>query len=97
LHQANRFILEYLAKRMKIPMDKVPLSLGEYGNTSSASIPVTLTHCLRERLAKEKMELLLSGFGVGYSWGAATCVAGEMVMPEMIFLKREAIGKEFES
>ncbi|MBE0665016.1 MAG: ketoacyl-ACP synthase III, partial [Candidatus Aminicenantes bacterium] len=86
LHQANKFILEYLAKRMKIPMEKMPLSLGEYGNTSSASIPVTMTHCLRDQLSRRKMDLLLGGFGIGYSWGAVTCTVGEIVMPEMIFL-----------
>jgi len=94
LHQANKFILEYLAKRMKIPRDKVPISLGEYGNTSSASIPITMTHCLREQLSRKKMNLLLGGFGVGYSWGAVTCTVGEIVMPQMIFLSLKDIDKE---
>ena len=94
LHQANKFILEYLAKRMKIPGDKVPVSLGEYGNTSSASIPVTMTHCLRDQLSRKKMNLLLGGFGVGYSWGAVTCLVGEIVMPEMIFLNLKHMEKE---
>jgi 3-oxoacyl-[acyl-carrier-protein] synthase-3 len=94
LHQANKFILEYLAKKMKIPSGKVPVSLGEYGNTSSASIPVTMTHCLREQLSRKKMTFLLGGFGVGYSWGAVTCTVGEIVMPEMIFLNLHDIEKE---
>lgn len=94
LHQANKFILEYLAKRMAIPPDKMPLSLGEYGNTSSASIPVTMTHCLRKQLSSKKMDLLLGGFGVGYSWGAVTCTVGEIVMPEMVFLGIDEIDQE---
>ncbi|MCM2356547.1 MAG: ketoacyl-ACP synthase III [Geobacteraceae bacterium] len=94
MHQANKFILEYLSKRMKIPADKVPLSLGEYGNTSSASIPMTMTHCLREQLSRGRMNLLMAGFGVGYSWGSLTCNAGDMVMPEMVFLGSDQIGKE---
>jgi 3-oxoacyl-[acyl-carrier-protein] synthase-3 len=94
LHQANKFIIEYLAKRMNIPSDKVPLSLSKYGNTSSASIPVTMTHCLRDQLSRKKMDLLMGGFGVGYSWGAVTCTVGEIVMPEMIFLSSDGFGKE---
>jgi 3-oxoacyl-[acyl-carrier-protein] synthase-3 len=94
VHQANKFIIEYLSKRMKIPLDKVPLSLGEYGNTSSASIPVTMTHCLREQLASGKMDLLMAGFGVGYSWGSLVCTAGNMVMPEMVFLNINDINQE---
>jgi 3-oxoacyl-[acyl-carrier-protein] synthase-3 len=94
LHQANKFLIEYLAKRMKIPSDKVPLSLDEYGNTHSASIPVTMTHCLREQLSRKKMDLLMGGFGIGYSWGAVNCTVGEIVMPEMIFLSSDGVGKE---
>ena len=94
LHQANKFIIEYLTKRMKVPDTKVPLSLGEYGNTSSASIPVTMTHCLREQLSLGTMNLLFGGFGVGYSWGAVTCKVGNIVMPEMVFLGEEGIYRE---
>ncbi len=87
-HQANKFILDYLARRMRLPADKVPLSIGEYGNTSAASIPVTLTHCLRQQISANKMKLLLAGFGVGYSWGAVICDMENVVMPEMIFLRQ---------
>jgi 3-oxoacyl-[acyl-carrier-protein] synthase-3 len=94
LHQANKFMLEHLAKRIKIPAEKLPLSLGEYGNTSSASIPVTMIHCLREQLRSRRMELLLSGFGVGYSWGAVTCTCGPMVMPEVTLVGADGIDQE---
>ncbi|MDI6742323.1 MAG: ketoacyl-ACP synthase III [Smithella sp.] len=94
LHQANKFMLEHLAKRMKIPAEKLPLSLGEYGNTSSASIPVTMIHCLREQLRSRRMELLLGGFGVGYSWGAVTCAFGPMVMPEVALVGADGIDQE---
>ncbi len=60
-------MLEYLGKRMKINLDRMPLSLEEYGNTSSASIPLTLVATdLRERLTKSTLSLLLAGFGVGF-------------------------------
>ncbi len=71
-HQANRFMLEHLAKKMKLPSGKVVLGLERYGNTSSASIPLAIATELRDRLGPGKADLLLAGFGVGYSWAAAT-------------------------
>ncbi len=72
-HQANRFILNSLAKRLKVPMEKVPAgTLAEFGNQSSASIASVLCHDLAPRLAKEELLVLCSGFGVGLSW--ASCV-----------------------
>jgi 3-oxoacyl-[acyl-carrier-protein] synthase-3 len=84
LHQANQFMLSYLAKRMKLPMDKVPLSIGEYGNTSSASIPITISHCLRTRIAAEPMKLVLSGFGVGLSWASVALKCGPLAAPPVL-------------
>ena len=71
LHQANQFMINYLAKRMKLPPEKVVLALEEYGNTSSASIPLAICAQLKDRLSKGRMKLLLAGFGVGFSWAAA--------------------------
>lgn len=83
LHQANKFILNHLAKKMTIPYAKVPIVLENFGNTSSASIPLALTHALGARLAKEKLRLVLAGFGVGLSWAAAALDAGPLTMPEL--------------
>jgi 3-oxoacyl-[acyl-carrier-protein] synthase-3 len=83
-HQANQFMLDHLAKRMKVPSDKLMLSIGEYGNTSSASIPLTLSHSLRERLSAGSMNLVMAGFGVGWSWGALAVSCGPMVMSEIV-------------
>jgi len=69
MHQANRFMLQYLSKRMKLPKDKVVFAMENYGNTSLASIPLAMTTCLADRLKAERLRLLLAGFGVGYSWG----------------------------
>lgn len=71
MHQANRFMLDYLVKRMKLPADKVIMALEEYGNTSSASIPLAICNSLSARLARAPARILLVGFGVGFSWGAA--------------------------
>lgn len=86
MHQANRFMLEHLAKRMKLPPDKVPLALEDYGNTSSASIPLTLIHSLADRLRAAPQRLLLAGFGVGFSWGAVALSCGPLVVPELMIV-----------
>jgi 3-oxoacyl-[acyl-carrier-protein] synthase-3 len=60
-HQANKFMLVHLAKRMGIPELKLPLAMEHFGNTSSASIPLAMTHCLRETLQKQKLKVVLAG------------------------------------
>lgn len=89
MHQANEFMLKHLAKRMKLPAEKQPLSLGEYGNTSSASIPLTIAAQLADRCAAESLKLLLVGFGVGYSWGTAAVEFGPLPRPEILSLDAE--------
>lgn len=70
LHQANRRILELIAKRLKVDMDKIPMNLDHYGNTSSASIPILLDEINRNHLLEEGDKIVLSGFGGGLTWGA---------------------------
>jgi 3-oxoacyl-[acyl-carrier-protein] synthase-3 len=69
-HQANKLINESVRKKLKAAPEKVPYSIGEFGNTSSASIPLTMCHALKNELQSKKLTLLLSGFGVGFSWGS---------------------------
>lgn len=90
-HQANQFILNHLAKRMKIPPNKVSISLDEYGNTSSASIPLTITHCLRTEIGTGPMNLVMAGFGVGLSWGAVALRCGPIVAPPVIEVDCSAV------
>ena len=70
-HQANMMMNEMIRKKLKLEKEKVPYSLEKFGNTSSASIPITMVTQLKTQLEKDKMRLLLCGFGVGLSWG--TC------------------------
>ncbi|MBX2909534.1 MAG: ketoacyl-ACP synthase III [Chitinophagales bacterium] len=70
LHQANRLMLESVRKKLGVEETKVPYSLYDFGNTSSASIPLTMVTNLRYDLMNRKLKLLLSGFGVGLSWGS---------------------------
>lgn len=66
-HQANNFMNEYLIKKLKVDSSKVPSTISKYGNTSSVSIPLTITSELKDRL-KGRRKLFLSAFGVGLSW-----------------------------
>jgi 3-oxoacyl-[acyl-carrier-protein] synthase III len=69
-HQANRYMLEHLRKRLQIPAEKFEISLAHSGNTVSSTIPIALKDAqLGERL-RPGMLVMLVGFGVGYSWGA---------------------------
>lgn len=68
-HQANGMIVKRIAKKLKIPMEKVPLSLVEYGNTSSGSVPMTIVYQLGEEKGVRPLKCVLCGFGVGLSWG----------------------------
>jgi 3-oxoacyl-[acyl-carrier-protein] synthase-3 len=68
MHQANLLMNDTIRKLLHVSEEKVPYSLDEFGNTSSASIPLTLVTRLAEQL-KHPRTLLLSGFGVGLSWG----------------------------
>ena len=68
-HQANRMINETIRKKLGLPTEKVPSTLQDFGNTSGASLPMTITVCLNEALSTGKHKVLLSGFGIGLSWG----------------------------
>jgi 3-oxoacyl-[acyl-carrier-protein] synthase-3 len=82
-HQANQYILEHLAKSIGIPRQKLTLSLDEFGNTSVASIPLTVTSRLADSLGGgTRQRLVLAGFGVGWSWaGVALQMDSVMVLP----------------
>lgn len=69
-HQANDYMNGYLAKKLKLPVEKVPSSIAQFGNTSSVSIPLTIVSQLQQPL-KENKKLMLCGFGVGMSWATA--------------------------
>jgi 3-oxoacyl-[acyl-carrier-protein] synthase-3 len=71
-HQANKFMLETLRKKLAIPAEKMPILVEECGNTVSSSIPIALCQMSDSGYLKPGVKLLLMGFGVGYSW--AGCV-----------------------
>ena len=71
LHQANKRIIDSIAKRLQAPIERFPMNVEEYGNTSSASIPLLLDELNREGKLKTGQKILMAGFGAGLSWGAA--------------------------
>jgi 3-oxoacyl-[acyl-carrier-protein] synthase-3 len=68
-HQANKYMNEYLRKKIGIPKEKYYLNLLNTGNTVSATIPIAIKDALDNNLIKKGDKVLLVGFGVGYSWG----------------------------
>jgi len=70
-HQANERIIKAVAKRLRIPREKVFMNLQKYGNTSAASIPIALDEVARENRLSEGDLVLLVGFGGGLTWGAS--------------------------
>jgi 3-oxoacyl-[acyl-carrier-protein] synthase-3 len=84
LHQANRFMLRHLAKKIGAGEDRVPINIERFGNTSSATIPLLLTTDLAQRITTAPTRLMLVGFGVGFSWGAALIDAAPLRVAETI-------------
>ena len=83
-HQANLFMNEKIRKKLKLPKEKVPYSLADFGNTSSATIPLTMTTKLQQKLQKEKLKNIACGFGVGLSWGSVCFETNKIVCPDLI-------------
>ena len=85
-HQANLLMLESVRKKMKLEPAKVPYSLYDYAKTSSATIPLTMVTKIRALLVSKKLNLVLSGFGVGLSWGSAYIETENIICLELIEL-----------
>jgi 3-oxoacyl-[acyl-carrier-protein] synthase-3 len=71
LHQSNRFMMLHLAKKLEVPPERMPLTIDTFGNTGGPSVPLTLTHALARAPRDRKQTVMLIGYGVGLSWGAA--------------------------
>lgn len=69
-HQANIRIMQSTARKLKLPMDKVVVTVDQHGNTSAASIPLALDHGVRTGQVKKGQTVLLEGVGGGFTWGA---------------------------
>lgn len=71
LHQANKYMDEKIGKKLKVPAEKIPYSLYQYGNTSSGTIPVTIVVGIGPDMSQGKFTAVMLGFGSGLSWASA--------------------------
>jgi len=83
-HQANLMMNEMIRKKLKLPEEKVPYCMDEFGNTSCASIPLALITRERERLRNENLKHIACGFGVGLSWGSVYFETDKIAVPELM-------------
>ncbi len=84
LHQANRLITEKIRKKLKFPEEKCPVSMDEFGNTSCATIPLTLVVRRRQELQSGPFTTIACAFGVGLSWGSVYFETDKIVVPDLI-------------
>jgi 3-oxoacyl-[acyl-carrier-protein] synthase III len=84
-HQANLMMNERIRKKLHLAESKVPYSLKNFGNTSSASIPLTMVTESAGALRNGRQHIAGCGFGVGLSWGSFECVTTDLVIPDLIY------------
>ena len=84
IHQANKMIVDRVVKKLKLPTERVPYNLEEYGNLGGASIPSLMVTRLRDQLINGPQRLLMSSFGLGLSWATMSATVGPMVIPELL-------------
>ncbi len=86
LHQANMQIDEIIRNKMKFPEDKVPMCLYDFGNTSSASIPLTIVTQLKNKIENRQTKFICCGFGIGLSWGSVAFETKDMILSDLVEL-----------
>lgn len=85
IHQANKMIVDRIVKKLKLPVEKVPYDLEEFGNLGGASIPSLIVTRIREQVQGDKPQrLLCSSFGLGLSWGTMLLTMHNAVVPELV-------------
>lgn len=89
LHQANKMMVDRILKKLKVPVEKAPLGMIEYGNTTSASIPLAIVTECREEYLSNKLKTVCCGFGTGLSWASAFFETDKIVCPPLIKFNHE--------
>lgn len=80
IHQANKLIVDRIVKKLKLPLEKVPYDLQEFGNLGGASIPMLMTYSISEELRRKSLTLVCSSFGLGLTWGTMVLKTSKMVV-----------------
>ena len=83
IHQANKLIVDRIVKKLKLPLEKTPYDLQEFGNLGGASVPMLMTYNLHEELQTRPLTLLCSSFGLGLTWGTMILRTQKMVVLEV--------------
>lgn len=84
-HQANAFINNHIAKKLRLEQERIPSTIQKYGNTSSVSVPLTIVSELKNKMAGKK-KLMLSAFGVGMAWATAVIPFEDCRISEIVEL-----------
>lgn len=92
-HQANSKMNNMIAKKLKLPMEKVPSSMYRFGNTNGASIPMTIVAELKGKADVKPAKFLCCGFGVGLSWGTTYFETDNLVISDLVEVSDEEVDK----
>jgi len=84
LHQANKFMINKITKKLKVEPEKVPSCLKDYGNTTNSSIPLTIVTQCHDEYASRKLKTVGCGFGTGLAWGSVFFETENIVCPKII-------------
>ena len=87
LHQANKMLNEKIAKKVGIPESKVPHNIEEFGNSSSATLPLLMVTRLAEELKTKRLNCIGCAFGVGLSWGSVYFETNKPVVSDLVFVE----------
>ena len=83
-HQANMKMNNMIVKKLKLPVERVPSCMYNFGNTSSASIPLTIVSQLKGKFENQPTKFICCGFGVGLSWGTVAFETENIIIPELV-------------
>lgn len=92
-HQANMKMNDFIAKKLKLPEEKVPSCMYRFGNTSSASIPLTIVGELKGKFENKPTKFICCGFGVGLSWGTAAFETRDIVISDLVEVEDSEVSK----
>lgn len=91
LHQANKFMCDGIARKMKFSPEQTPSNIDRFGNTSGTSIPLMMVTELKEQLEQRRLRHLCCGFGVGLSLGSVYFTTDHIAVPELLTLSQTTI------
>ena len=94
-HQANMKMNNQIVKKLKLPMEKAPSCMYRFGNTSSASIPLTIVSELKGKIENIPTKFICCGFGVGLSWGTVAFETNNIVISDLVEVGDEEVDNKY--